>query len=68
MNNKYLTKISSDLSIAEKSKGEEDQAITDYTKRLTKVTNPRLKEALEHALKEERDHSKDLGEAIKELR
>jgi SNF2 family DNA or RNA helicase len=57
MNNKYLQKIASDLSIAKKSKGEEEKAIVDYTERLKEVKSPELRKAIEHARSEERDHA-----------
>lgn len=58
----------SDLHIAEKSKGEEDKAIHDYTVRLSESENPVLRKAIEHALKEEKTHSHLFGSAIKDIK
>ena len=57
--NKYLEKISSDLSIASKSHAEESKAIHDYTERLKDAKSPELKKAIEHARSEEKDHASD---------
>jgi len=65
--NKYLEKISSDLSIASKSKGEEDKAVKDYAERLKEAKNPVLKKAIEHAREEEKTHSKGFAEAEKNI-
>lgn len=65
--NKYLEKISSDLSIATQSKKEEDKAIGDYTDRLKEAKSPDLKSAIEHARKEEGDHSKSFGKVLEKL-
>lgn len=67
MENKYLTKIASDLSIAEKSHGEEEKAISDYGHRLKEANNPGLKDAIHHAREEERDHSKRFKDVIQKL-
>lgn len=66
--NKYLSKIASDLEIAEKSKQEEDKAIKDYKERISKADSADLKDALNHARKEEKDHSKQLGMVLQKLR
>ena len=65
--NKYLTKISSDMAIAAKSKSEEDKAIHDYGVREKEAKNPVLKKAIEHAREEERDHSKGFAKAEKDI-
>lgn len=65
--NKYLYKIASDLEMAEKSKSEEDRAITDYSDRISKAKDPDLKDALGHAKEEEKDHSNRFEKVIKKL-
>ena len=65
--NKYLTKLSSDLTLAEKSKGEEAKAITDYTDRLKVEQNPELRKATEFALKDEKEHHEKFKEAIEKM-
>lgn len=66
--NKYLLKISSsDLAIATQSKKEEDKAIGDYTDRLKEAKSPALKDAINHARKEEEDHSKSFGKVLEKL-
>lgn len=58
MSNRYLSKISSDLSIASKSYDEETKAARDYSQRLKDAKSPELKKAIEHAKSEEVDHAK----------
>lgn len=57
----------SDLEMAKKSKGEEQQAIDDYTRRLTIAKNPYLRQVFHHALGEEKEHHKLFSEAVKKL-
>lgn len=66
--NKYLQKIASDLSIAQKSKQEEDKAIVDYAARKEQTSNPELKDAITHARNEEKDHSSRFGKVIEKLK
>ena len=47
-----------DIAIAAKSKAEEDKAISDYAGRIKEAKGEDLKDALSHARKEEKDHSK----------
>lgn len=67
MNNKYLEKIASDLSIAKKSRDEEEKAIHDYTERLKTEKNPTLRKSTQHALDEEKDHAESFKESIKDI-
>jgi hypothetical protein len=67
MTNRYLEKIASDLSIATQSKAEEDKAIQDYQTRLQEAKSPELKDAISHALKEEKDHSERFGKVLEKI-
>lgn len=54
--NKYISKISSDLSLAEKSEDEEEKAIHDYGQREKEVKDPALKKDYGWIKKDEEEH------------
>lgn len=60
-------KMASDQTIATKSLGEEETAVVDYTERLKKAKAPKLRQALSHALGEEKDHAKSFKEALEKM-
>jgi SNF2 family DNA or RNA helicase len=62
-----IEKKASDLQIAEKSIGEEEKAIHDYTDRLKTIDNKYLRKATQHALGEERTHAQGFKDAIKDI-
>lgn len=67
--NKYLQKLAEitaeEKAIAEKSSDEEKKAIKDYTSRLDRVKNGKLRDAIKHARSEEHDHFKGFEDVLK---
>jgi len=62
---KYLNEeISKDLSNAKSSYADELEAIGKYTKQIRECKDSSLKRILEHNLKEEKDHAKELKKWI----
>ncbi|HEX9060835.1 MAG TPA: ferritin family protein [Clostridia bacterium] len=56
----------SDEMMARKSLEEENKAIRDYTERMNKCKDKKLKELFAHAIKEEKEHSKLFAECLEE--
>lgn len=56
-----------DLTLAKKSRGEEQKAIEDYTSRLKTINNPYLSKVMSHALGEEKEHHAGFVKAVEEL-
>lgn len=56
-----------DCEIAKQSLSEEKKAVVDYTERLKHSKNRELREALEHALPEEKEHARLFKKAIKSI-
>lgn len=54
----------SERKLAKKSLGEEKDAVEDYTERLRKTKNPKLRKAFKHALPEEKTHKQLFMEAL----
>lgn len=60
--------MSADSKIAAKSLGEEKKAVKDYSNRLKRAKDPKLRKALKHAIPEERTHAKLFMEAARSAR